>query len=247
MKVSIIITYYNYGQYIADCIQSCIEQNYENKEIIIVDDASTDNGLEFLGEIDFSNIVSLKIITHKTNKGIAEAKNTGIKNATGDLITFIDADDMLTRKSIFRRVKVFKENPELEFVHGYAYRVKGDYTFKKCLKKKFKLHGKWETVNAQTMMFRKEVFEKFGLFYSLYSKEDKEMTYRLGIHPNSPLPTVVNHKKLKFGTVSAYYRVHSNSAKSNRTEKQKKWLENKFNKRMKILKKEGITRENTLF
>jgi len=244
--VSVIITLYNYEKYITECLWSCFEQTYPSIEIIVVDDCSTDKSrLKAEQRLVMLSDKKFQLIYHPKNMGIAESKNTGIENASGKLITFIDADDMLTPESIEKRVKAFNKNPGLEFVHGYAYRIFGDLSYYKCLKKKFKLHGKYETVHAQTMMFRKEVFKKHGLFYTLHSKEDKEMTYRLGIHRESPLPTLVKHKKIE--TVCAYYRVHKNSAKSSRTPEQAKTLLEKFNNRIAQLKAEGITRENTPF
>lgn len=243
--VSIIITYYNYEKYIVDCLTSCFAQTYDNIEIIVVNDASEDKGYKKINLLAWQHKANLKLITHPQNRGIAESKNTGIENANGELIAFIDADDMLTPKSIAKRVKAFSENNELDFVHGFAYHVEGDYSYKECLGKKFKLHGKTATINAQTMMFKREVFEKYGLFHTLHSKEDKEMMWRLGIHRDSPLPALVKHHKVP--DMCAYYRVHKDSAKHSRTDGQREKLLKKFNKRIARLMKEGVTKENTYY
>ena len=251
-KVSIIITAYNYKWYLQECLKSCFFQSYRPIEIIIVDDCSTDGTKEFLRTVNPLPEIEVKTYSHTTNKGIAASKNTGIVNATGDLITFIDCDDCLTVNSITDRVNKFIKHPELDFVHGMAYHVKDDrgikHTYDQCLKNEFRLHGKKETVNSQTVMVRREVFDKYGLFYEpreMHSREDKCMWYRLGVHPKSPLSRKVKSKKIK--AVCAYYRVHDVSAKHSRTPDQKKMLDKAFKKRIKQLKKEGITKNNTSF
>ena len=93
--VSIIIPCYNYGQYIKKCIQSAIDQTYENIEVIVVDNGSTDNSLE---EINlFSKNKRVKIIKFKENvpPGCKEKSAVGIaiKESSGDYISILYADD----------------------------------------------------------------------------------------------------------------------------------------------------------
>jgi len=241
--VSIIITLYNYEKYITDCLESCLNQTYNDYEIIVVDDKSTDDGAHIVWQYKIRHSKKVKLLSHHKNMGIAKAKNTGVKASMGEIITFIDADDCLTVDSIEKRVKAFQKRPELEFVHGFAYSVKGNLTYDECLRRKFRIHGRKDRVHAQTTMYRRRVFEKYGLFFPIHSKEDKEMTYRLGLHPLSPLPKLVKSKKIK--DICAYYRIHGDSAKHSRTEKEAKKLKQKFDERIKQLKKEGITKENT--
>jgi hypothetical protein len=98
-------------------------------------------------------------------------------------------------------------------------------------------------IHAQGMMFRKSVFERFGLYWDIKSKSDKEMNFRLGIHPESPLPKLINHKKIN--SFVSYYRRHPDSMKSALKEKEKQELKDKFNRRIETLKRDGITKENT--
>jgi glycosyltransferase involved in cell wall biosynthesis len=248
-KVSIIITAYNYIWYLEQCIKSCIFQSYQPIEIVIADDCSTDGTKEYLRTLNPLPGIEFVTCSHTKNKGIAASKNTGIIKSTGDLITFIDADDMLTPNSIADRVKQFVKHPELDFVHGQAFHVEDKsghkHTYDQCLKNAFRLHGKKTTVNAQAVMVRKEVFVQHGLFLEdrkMHSREDKEMWYRLGVHPKSPLPKLVNHKKIK--AVCAYSRVHEVSAKHSRTPEQKKQLDKVFKARIKHLKKFAYENKN---
>ena len=92
MKVSIIIPVYNGSKFIRRVLYSILIQSYSNYEVIIVDDASTDNTLDIIKEFTDHRI---KIITHSENKGVGVARQTALKNATGDFVVFVDSDDVI--------------------------------------------------------------------------------------------------------------------------------------------------------
>lgn len=246
--VSIIITLYNYDQYIADCLRSCLEQTYDNIEIWVIDDHSTDNSFRIADRFrsEYKNVFLWR---HFRNKGIGASKNTGIMNSKGMYITFLDADDMLTKRSIELRVKAMEKH-NLDMVHGYAYKIGPNNYLEtsRRMRKKLLLSGKPESINAQTTMYDREVFEKFGMFYEprdLHSKEDTEMAYRLGIHYNTTLPKRIKTLKLPKKKPLAFHRHHDKSAKNSRSNNIK--LNRAFINRIKVLQKEGITQQNTKF
>lgn len=90
--VSIIIPAYNVEKYVEKCVLSALNQSYENIEVIVVNDGSTDNTLDILNKIPESD--KLKIIT-KNNGGVSVARNTGIESAHGDYVVFVDGDDYI--------------------------------------------------------------------------------------------------------------------------------------------------------
>lgn len=90
-KISIIIPAYNCENYIERCIESIISQEYKNVEVLVVNDGSTDNTQKII-EIMSEKDKCIKIINQE-NAGVSTARNTGLKNATGDYISFVDADD----------------------------------------------------------------------------------------------------------------------------------------------------------
>ena len=94
-KISIIIPVYNVEKYIVQCINSTLHQDLsENEyEILIIDDESPDQSVDLIKK-QFYNIPSIKIISQK-NKGLGGARNTGIKNASGEYLLFLDSDDFL--------------------------------------------------------------------------------------------------------------------------------------------------------
>ena len=90
LKVSIIINNYNYAEYLPSCIESAIAQTYQNTEVIVSDDGSTDNSRAII-----ESYGSSVRATFKLNGGQASAFNAGYKLSSGDLIIFLDADDVL--------------------------------------------------------------------------------------------------------------------------------------------------------
>jgi len=107
--VSIIITSYNYGRYLSEAIESVLKQTYQNIEIIVVDDGSTDNT---------KNIAKRYPVRYfyQANQGVATARNNGIKRSDGEFFLCLDADDKLLPDYIRKTVKVMMETPNIGFV-----------------------------------------------------------------------------------------------------------------------------------
>jgi glycosyltransferase, group 2 family len=98
MKFSIIIPIYNTEKYVRAALLSVLHQTYTDYELICVDDGSTDNSAQILST--FADKKELKIIKHECNKGLFCARKTGVQNATGDYILFLDSDDWLEQDTL---------------------------------------------------------------------------------------------------------------------------------------------------
>ena len=99
-KVSVIIPVYNVEKYVAEAINSVLAQTYTNFEIIIIDDGSTDRSKEICQQFtDFR----IKII-HQQNRGLAGARNTGIRHAQGEYLAFLDSDDLWLPEKLEKHV-----------------------------------------------------------------------------------------------------------------------------------------------
>ena len=96
-KVSVIIPCYNYQDYIVKAVNSVIHQTYQQVEIIIINDGSTDNSLEVIKEIINSHPDKEIKLIDKKNEGISAARNDGVRIATGKYIVYLDSDDWLDR------------------------------------------------------------------------------------------------------------------------------------------------------
>lgn len=97
MLISIIIPVYNVAKHIERCLTSVFKQTYKDLEIILVDDCSPDNSMIIARKIinDTKPNQKIKFLSHSKNKGLSEARNTGIKNASGEYIFFLDSDDLI--------------------------------------------------------------------------------------------------------------------------------------------------------
>ncbi len=110
--VSVIIPCYNHGRYLKDAIESVQSQGYNPIEIIVVDDGSVDD-TKLIAE----KYADVKYV-YQTNQGLSTARNTGIKNSTGELLIFLDADDWLLPNAVFINLKLLTEKPKVAFVSG---------------------------------------------------------------------------------------------------------------------------------
>lgn len=91
--ISVIVPIYNVEKYLTKCIESIINQTYENLEIILVDDGSPDNCPIICDE--YAKRDSRVKVIHKKNGGLSDARNAGLDIATGEYIMFIDSDDFV--------------------------------------------------------------------------------------------------------------------------------------------------------
>ncbi|WP_169871146.1 bifunctional glycosyltransferase/CDP-glycerol:glycerophosphate glycerophosphotransferase [Shouchella patagoniensis] len=99
-KISILITVYNKQDYIKRCLESLNNQDYENKEIIIIDNGSTDQSLELIKETKSQLALRAEVIALEENRGVAYARNFGLKQANGEYVLFLDGDDYLVNNSL---------------------------------------------------------------------------------------------------------------------------------------------------
>jgi glycosyltransferase involved in cell wall biosynthesis len=106
MKISIIIPVYNVENYLRECIDSVLAQTYNNFEIIVINDGSTDSSLHILNTYKNEAKVIVKTIP---NSGLSVARNTGLDLATGDLCAFLDSDDWLAPETFQFCVNRFKQ------------------------------------------------------------------------------------------------------------------------------------------
>lgn len=132
-KISVIVPIYNTEKYLSKCIESIIKQTYNELEIILVDDGSTDSSLSIC-EIYQKKDSRVKIV-HQDNKGLSEARNVGIKIATGDYLAFIDSDDFIKEDS-FEILMKATDTPDIIVGEAIRYLNK-DNCFPKVGKRKF--------------------------------------------------------------------------------------------------------------
>ncbi|MDB5149463.1 MAG: glycosyl transferase family 2 [Mucilaginibacter sp.] len=168
IQFSIIIATYNSEKTLIRCINSIIEQNFKNYELIIIDGGSTDGTVNIIKQFD-SNISSW--ISEK-DKGIYDAWNKGVRMAKGEWITFVGSDDSLYFDALSNYHDFIRSlnNPRLEFVSSKLDLVDVNNNYIKTLG----LPWDWESCRRQNLiahpgsLHNRLLFEKFGLFDDSY-------------------------------------------------------------------------------
>jgi glycosyltransferase involved in cell wall biosynthesis len=113
VKVSVIMPFYNQSNYVDEAVQSILQQTYKDFELIIINDGSTESGVEDLLNQYQSNQVK---VLHTANKGVAAARNLGISVSTGTYILPLDADDYIHPQMIESTVAILDKLPSIDIV-----------------------------------------------------------------------------------------------------------------------------------
>jgi glycosyltransferase involved in cell wall biosynthesis len=117
-RVTIVMAVYNAGQFLHQAVASVLAQTYENFELVVVDDCSTDNSLAVLRSFQDQRI---QIIRRHTNMGAALSRNNALAVARGELIAIMDADDVCSPNRLERQVAFLDEHPEIGLIGSGAY------------------------------------------------------------------------------------------------------------------------------
>lgn len=139
-KVSIIIPAYNTSEYIGKCLDSIENQTYQNIEIIIIDDGSTDNTYEIIQDRAIATKKEYKVIRQQ-NSGQSIARNRGLRAATGEFIVFVDSDDWLPNENDIEKMIDRIVNETADFVQCSFEFVKGDTHSKYYVSQKQAISG----------------------------------------------------------------------------------------------------------
>ena len=174
MKVSIIITSYNYGDYIERCLRSCLSQNFNEKdyEVVVVDDASTDNTLEVIKK--FERYPNFRLIVNDKNLGVAGSSNKGIRSSEGQFVVRVDADDYVNSNFILFLSQYLEANNGLLGVACDYYKVDND---EKIIER---FYAEEDNISCG-IMYRKDMLTAAGLYNDSFRHcEEKELRARLG-------------------------------------------------------------------
>jgi hypothetical protein len=182
--ISIVITCYNQAQYLGEAIESALAQGRSDNEVLVVDDGSTDGTAEVAGQ--YSQVHYIR----QENRGLAAARNTGMRQSAGRYLIFLDADDRLTTHAVNAGLACFRKRPQAGFVYGRyqniyrdgspadtpsADRVERDYYW-------HLLRGNVIGMHA-TVMYARAALESAGGFdETLRACEDYELYLRMAQH-----------------------------------------------------------------
>lgn len=203
--VSVIITCYNHGQYLKTAIESVLEQDYENLEVIVVDDGSTDDTMQVAKK--YPNVKYV----HQTNQGLSSARNTGIERSNGAYLIFLDADDWLLDDAVSVNLEHLKQNQEAAFVSGGHLKIN---SCKEVIEKSERiiednhycrfLEGNYIGMHA-AVMYRRWILEEFRFDTSLNVCEDYDLYFKI-----SRKYPIIHHTEL-----IAAYHIHDQNMSGN--------------------------------
>lgn len=164
--VSIITVVYNGGEPLEQTIQSVINQGHVNIEYLIIDGGSTDGTLDIIRK--YNDRITFWL--SEPDRGIADAWNKGIREAKGEIVGIINAGDWYEADAVEQAVSAFRNNPEVQVVHGNMLTWEADRSeiimLRKPLMKRF--YSMRTPFNHPTMFVKKEMYVKFGLFDDQY-------------------------------------------------------------------------------
>lgn len=238
IELSIVIPCYNVEEYIKECIESVLEQDMYFYEILLINDGSTDKTLSIL-ELYSSN-PKIKIVNQQ-NGGLSKARNTGLLNAKGEYILFLDSDDFVEKRSINKVLKLIKEKSLniLAFNFFIYYNSSNFYCEKRKIIKKNIFSGKdflkfnllnknypmsWLNIYNKEFLIKNNLFFKEGILH-----EDVEFYIRL-------LKKVENMIYVDIPII--YYRQRNGSITKKKNKRRESYLEilKTYNKEIKDIK-----------
>ena len=173
-EVSVIIPTYNREKFISECVQSVLAQTLPAREIIIVDDGSTDATYNILRDLGFNSLSTKKTVLRyffQKNRGVSSARNLGIKEARSEYIALLDSDDLWLKSKLDRQVSAFQNDTQSSrLCHTDEIWIRNGVRVNQH--KKHKKHGgnvfqsclKLCCISPSSAMMHRSVFEDFGFF-----------------------------------------------------------------------------------
>lgn len=190
--ISVVVPCFNYAHFLPETLDSVLKQVYQNWECIIIDDGSTDNTKEVAEKYTAKD--SRFRYVFQENKGLPSARNAGIREAKGDFIQFLDADDLITADKFSVQISAYSRDDDVDIVYSeYICFLDGDksktWTYSRVLFRKdpaYDFASQWEkklSIPPHCFLYKKECFAKWGLFDEkfIYGKEDWDLHLKFAI------------------------------------------------------------------
>lgn len=206
MKVSIIIPCYNYGIWLKEAIDSVLKSNYQDLEIIVVDDGSNDSTtMQIIKELEHSKVEAIKVLRQE-NQGVSVARNNGIKASMGEYILMLDADDYIHPDYIQKAVDILDNNSNIGIVYSDFKQIGEKDKIIRC--------EDWDSIKIlyygillNTSFFRKKDWEKVGGYKAVMKDVFEDWEFWISL-------AEIGVRGYRIPEVLAYYRIHGPSRHS---------------------------------
>lgn len=205
-ELSIIMPLYNTERYVGQAVQSLLSQSYTDFELIIVNDASTDNSLEIVRSFDDSRI---RILSNEQNRGIVFSRNKGLQEARGEFVAPFDSDDIAVKDKFEKQIGYLKKHKEVGMIGSWARMIDEEG---KLLKNRWKLTATPEQIPA-VMLFR-NYFVQSSVVMRLETVPEGGYSAGFDVVEDYKMWTEVlsKSKAWNFPEYLVLYRVHRNGA-----------------------------------
>ena len=178
--VSVIVPCYNAAEFLEEALRSVLAQSYSEVEVLVVDDGSTDNSAEIARRFPVRYI-------RQENRGLSEARNTGIRESKGSYLVFLDADDRLKPRAIETGLAALAPRPDCALTVGDHVFIAPDSSYLADSVKERHLHSHYEALlrsnfieMISSVLFRRSIFDEVGGFdATLRVAEDYELYLRI--------------------------------------------------------------------
>ena len=210
--ISIIVPIYNVSKYLDKCVESILNQNYKNIELILVDDGSTDGSEKKCD--DWAKKDSRVVVIHKENGGSADSRNLGMEAAKGDYIGFVDSDDWIAPEMYEKLIEVIQERNLDMSVCFFKAVSDENYVFNNT---EYPITEYTGRDFANLIIAEKKPRISYAIWKCLYKREViKDIKFYKGVHYNEDavflIESLWNAKKMAFiDAPMYYYRVHESS------------------------------------
>lgn len=193
--VTVVVPTYNHGEYVGECIESILTQDYPLIELIVVNDGSTDDTDEVIEKLKKVNKYDFTYIT-KENEGVGKTMAKGLSLAKGEFFMEVCADDILVAGSVEKRVDAILNNDNVDFIFANAYRMKDREKTKELLiagdkqgfdsrRHSFKDFAENRaTIILHSGILRVKTFKELGGYDSRFYTEDVYLRYLLALKGN---------------------------------------------------------------
>ncbi|MCB8822995.1 glycosyltransferase family 2 protein [Microvirga rosea] len=188
--VTVVIPCYNYACYLPSAVHSALKQTGVRVDVVIVDDASTDDSLLVASRLSSENS-RVQVVAHSTNAGPVQTFNDGLDKATGEFLVRLDADDLLTPGSLERAVAVARHYPSVGLIYGHPVHFSGEnlpraranpsswtiWPGRQWLSDR--CHSGYNVITSPEVVMRKSLVDRLGGQRPLDHTHDMEMWLRL--------------------------------------------------------------------
>lgn len=211
-KISIIVPVYNAELYLKECVESIINQNYHNIELILINDGSKDNSEKIC--INYANKDKRIKYIYQNNSGVSSARNAGLEIASGEYILFVDSDDFLEKNAISKLLKNITDVDLLCFGYNEVYI---DKSIKVCFEKKI---NNCKEIEEKILLDNKIGGFLWNKIFKSKIIKNNNLKFNKEIHFCEDLLFVTEYikycKKTKYQNECLYnYRMRKNSASGN--------------------------------